>query len=207
MSFYITLATSILWLATFPQTTLSFTPPLRHPFAPALKTLTFQDSTKRTSRCDTALFLSVDPMDDISEQLAKAKELLAKSKAKLAASAEAEASIPHFAAAATPASNKDVPKADRSSVIKSRDPESGLITTDGDKMAELSESEEWESRRLMDLFQWEEGEITISRQEEIELMSKEKNSIMAMFGLRRVLQDKDFKRVFDSRNRFIGETE
>mmetsp|Transcript_26143 Transcript_26143/g.31640 ORF Transcript_26143/g.31640 Transcript_26143/m.31640 type:complete len:195 (+) Transcript_26143:97-681(+) len=149
----------------------------------------------------TPLALSVaDPNEEISAQLAKAKELLAKTKEKLAAEASTEkkdspGSTPHFASV----------KTDRSSVIKSRDPDSGLITTDGDKMAELSESEEWEARSLMDVFEWEEGEVSISRQKELEKMDRD--TLKAMWGFRRTLQGVDFENVFDKRNRFIGETE
>ena len=149
----------------------------------------------------TPLALSVvDPNDEISAQLAKAKELLAKTKEKLASEASTDkdnipGATPHFASV----------KTDRSSVIKSRDPDSGLITTDGDKMAELSESEEWEARSLMDVFEWEEGEVSVSRQKELEKMDRD--TLKAMWGFRKSLQGADFDNVFDKRNRFIGETD
>jgi hypothetical protein len=87
----------------------------------------------------------------------------------------------------------------RDQVIKSVN-ENGLITTDGEKMASLSEQESWEIRRLDDVF---ENVAAVSSMAGRTL--SEKDAAANIFSLRRQLQDSDFLRIFDKRNRFIGD--
>jgi hypothetical protein len=147
--------------------------------------------------------------EDVQQQLEKARALLQKSKEKLEAtesSSEVVATgaaikkgkddsktriIPFFA------SIKEPPK--RELVIKSINDE-GLITTDGEKMASISEKETWEIRRLDDVFA---SEAKVSSMAGRSL--SEKDTAANIFALRRQLQDSDFLKIFDKRNRFIGD--
>lgn len=142
-----------------------------------------------------------NPDDEITRQLARAKEVLAMSKAKLEAKqslafdddaeGQAGAKVPFFATAA-PKNAGD--KKER--VIKSKNGD-GLFTTDGDLMAKLSEAEEWEVRSLLDVFENENKNPHDSL--------ADRDVAASIFGLQRVLQTEDFQRIFDKRNRFIGE--
>jgi hypothetical protein len=158
--------------------------------------------------------------DDIARQLERAKAVLAVSKAKMEARDERLAlissqedtiddksgvtgtigqTVPFFATTASgngTASPKGSGKKER--VIKSKNEDTGLFTTDGDLMAKLSESEEWQTRRLLEVF---------SNERE----APDNNSIAnrdlaaSISNLQRVLQTEDYLRIFDKRNRFIGD--
>ena len=136
--------------------------------------------------------------DEITEQLERAKALIAKSKAKIEANGNGESSsdggkernVPFFA------SKDKINKKDR--VIKYQDEDTGLFTTDGDKMAQLSEEEEWESRPLLEVF---ESEIEDNSSSSL----NERDVAASIFGLRKTLQTEDYRRIFDKSNRFIGE--
>lgn len=141
------------------------------------------------------------PEDDISKQLERARLLLAKSKAKLEAKDHAQAGnrvpeapvkIPFFASI--------IEFDKREIVTKFRNEKTGLITADGEKMARLSESEVWERRSLLEVFQ---NEI-----EDTGMASKhlaERDVTASIFNLRKQMQMEDYRKIFDSRNRFIGE--
>jgi len=140
----------------------------------------------------SSLLMTVDstPSDEISQQLAKAKELIALTKAKIAAAENSEGGEIKKNEYCMGVDDK------RAEVIKSCDPNSGLITTDGEKMAELSEKEEWVVRKLIDDPNIDE-----------KTGKKIKSSPLAMFNLRRKLRPQDFDKVFNKKNYFIGETE
>ena len=99
--------------------------------------------------------------DDVVRQLAKAKKLLELTKTKLAAEEEDKANNNNeepqtsmvLEASTTTIDDK------RTKVTKSTNEDSGLITTDGELMAVLSEEEEWEVRSLLDVF---EDELEVS---------------------------------------------
>ena len=78
------------------------------------------------------------------------------------------------------------------------DENTGLFTTDGDKMAELSEEEEWESRPLLEVFESEIEDTSSS-------VLNERDVAASIFNLRKTLQMEDYRKIFDKRNRFIGE--
>lgn len=132
--------------------------------------------------------------DEISAQLARAKALIAKSKAKMEAKNDGKTSknkdVPFFAA--KDRSNK------KEQVIKYKDENTGLFTTDGDKMAKLSEEEEWESRPLLEVFKSEIEDTSSS-------MLNERDVAASIYNLRKTLQMEDYKKIFDKSNRFIGE--
>lgn len=154
--------------------------------------------TSPSSASSTSLRSSID--DDISAQLAKARALIEKAKAKIeeeAATAAEEKEGEVEAKAETNAVKSGESKA--ASVIKSTN-EEGLFTTDGDLMAEMSEAEEWENRGLFDVFESEgEDESDVSKQ----LASRDVAA--SIMNLRMSMQNEDYRRIFDKRNRFIGE--
>lgn len=144
------------------------------------------------------------PEDDISTLLERARLQLAKSKAKLEARDHAQASgagnrvpeapvkIPFFAS---------IIKFDKREIVtKFRNEKTGLITADGEKMARLSESEAWEMRSLKEVFQ-NEVEDTGSASKRL----ANRDVAASIFNLRKSMQTEDYRKIFDSRNRFIGE--
>lgn len=146
------------------------------------------------------LHASNTPEDEIPQQLQRAREVLAKSKAKLEVTGDAQPDeIPFFA---TSASMDRSTK--REKVTKSLDQDTGLITADGEKMAKISEIEQWEMRSL--------GEVFENEMEETEdvnsVASKhlaDRDVAASIFNLRKQMQTEDYRRIFDTSNRFIGE--
>jgi cytochrome c1 len=130
---------------------------------------------------------------------------LEKSKAKLAsreriANGESKTAdpLPFFASAEQRAART------REAVIKSTDAKTGLVTADGERMAALSETEQWEARPLSDVFENEMGE----NEDVYSITSKQlaNRDLAASVGdMRKTLHMDDFRRIFDKRNRFIGE--
>lgn len=149
--------------------------------------------------------MQASPDDNISRLQAKARDLLEKSKAKLASQQNGTpkedkriSNIPFFANQEAPSNNR------RDQVIKSKDDKTGLITVDGEKMAELSEKEKWEIRPLLEVFQNEikENEDVYSEASQ-QLASRD--LAVSIWSLRKELMGNDFERIFDKKNRFIGE--
>lgn len=149
--------------------------------------------------------LKLCPDDEINKGLLRAKELLEKSKAKLAAKEaslknppkeDKEKKVPFFA-------NTRKVAASRKGVIKSKTAD-GLVLADGERMAALSEKEEWEMRGLFEVFQSE-----IDNSEDVYSLASEqlasRDVAASILNLRRTLQQEDYSRIFDKRNYFIGE--
>lgn len=93
--------------------------------------------------------------------------------------------------------------------IKSKT-KTGEIIADGETMASLSKSEPWERRSLSQMFQKEkrtdfDGNV-VEGEDEMDARLSDKE-MMGIYNLRKQLQNDDFKKVFDSRNRFIGEVD
>jgi len=148
---------------------------------------------------------SLQMSDDVDMQLAKAKELLAKAKAKIAET-ENIANGDHQDSVKPGTQVKEEPKSTtitskKEQVLKS-ETESGLFTTDGDMMAELSEDEEWEMRSLLDVF---EEEFSNDDAERRATDKKDRDIAMAMFNLRKQMITSDYKKIFDEKNWRIGE--
>lgn len=146
--------------------------------------------------------------EDVQRQLAKARALLDKANEKL----ESKDKDPSDASQAT-ANSEVTPKPPapfffasykepqkRQQVVKSVN-ENGLITTDGEKMASLSESESWEIRALDDVFDTNEAVVSSMAGRTL----NEKDLATNIMYLRKQLQDADFSKIFDQRNRFIGD--
>lgn len=159
---------------------------------------------------------------EITKQLEQAKALLAVSRAKLEAKEEQETaaafllednnnssdddkkkdSVPFFAVAnsAATSNNEENNDGKRDIVIKSKDEATGLFTTDGDLMAKLSEEEEWDLRPLLEVFETER-----SGEESPKSKNVDRDIAQSMYNLRKSLQTEDFSKIFDKRNRFIGD--
>lgn len=151
--------------------------------------------------------------DAIDREVVKAKELLAKAKAQLKAMDEAE----EAAASAAPDAKKEavpffaalekgddsVVQTKRDIVMKSKN-DDGLITVNGDEMAKLSEEEGWSVRPLDEVF-------TNELDEEADVYSKmsqylgQRDVVASVWNLRKAMHNEDFQKIFDKRNRFIGE--
>lgn len=185
-------------------------------------------TTSRTSQSTTQL--SATSEDDVSKQLARARELLGASQAKLEATdigtvngsssgsvtdgsdgkveingedeesigmnepAMVNGNVPFFASKQRDGSEDNAKK---EKVIKSKN-DDGLITTDGDMMAEMSEGEEWKVRPLLDVFRNERETPGTDALADRDVAAN-------IFNLRKELQTEDFQKIFDKRNRFIGE--
>ena len=119
----------------------------------------------------------------------------------------AESPLPFFATRSTTAlATQNTQK------IKSKT-SSGIIA-DGETMSLLSKSEPWELRSLSQMFQKEprpdfDGNVVeeVNGKKGGSSALAERDLAMSIFGLRKMLQNDDFKRVFDPKNRFIGEIE
>jgi hypothetical protein len=148
--------------------------------------------------------------DEISQGVLRARALLEKTKAKLAAQAASKAlseedsgddekteAVPFFAAS-QPADAVDNTQR-RDEVTKYRDEATGLITTDGEKMAAMSESEVWETRSLLDMNDTIPDKSTASKR------LADRDVAASIFNMRRHLQVNDYRKIFDTKNRFIGE--
>lgn len=159
--------------------------------------------------------------DEVSRQLAKAKELIERTKVKMeskekaaaaaAAAAESEDDdtdeatasaddedevVPFFAVDPTAAEKR------REMVTKTKDEESGLITTDGDKMASLADGEKWETRGLYDLF---ENEIEEDEAAKTKEARASRDVARSMTNLRMIMNKQDFDFIFNKNNRWIQE--
>ena len=155
------------------------------------------------SRQSVSIFQSMEPDAEIDRGLRRARDLLVKSKAKLAAkdvnNQGCDSSIPFFATLQCKKSTVS-----KDGVVKFRDELTGLITTNGEKMAEISEQEEWEMRSLLDVFDnfdAENGSAPSSSSHQL----ASRDIAASVFNLRRQLQTSDYERIFDKRNFLIGE--
>ena len=99
---------------------------------------------------------------------------------------------------------------DHTQKIKSKT-KSGEIIADGDTMTSLSNTEPWERRSLSDIgFESEarsdyDGNLVVD--EEGKRTLAERDLAASIYNLRKVMQNEDFRKVFDARNRFIGEVD
>ena len=146
----------------------------------------------------SSLCLSFDIDKEIEQRLADAKALLEKTKAKMEKEDAGEAgdNLPFFAV------SKKSP-ASREGVIKSRDEDTGLIIADGEKMATLSEQEEWENKSLLEVFENEIDENEDVYSVESQRLAS-RDLAASVWDLRKKLGG-DYQRIFDKKNRFIGE--
>jgi hypothetical protein len=178
-----------------------------------VSSFTMQSRNSRT-RSVAPLRAVLNGDDEISAGVQRARALLEKSKAKLAAQAASKAlseensdgaaeegraqALPFFAAQ-TAATVDDTQR--REQVTKYRDETTGLITTDGEKMAAMSESEEWETRSLLDLNGGDDGKGKSTASKRL----ADRDVAASIFNMRRHLQVGDYRKIFNKENFFIGE--
>jgi hypothetical protein len=191
--------------------------------------------------------------DEITSGLQRAKQVLEKSKAKLAARQEqASATVTTLSSSEKAAtSNNDdnvpffaqlrpveVPVASFSSsstqltptttvatvassdtrqgLVKTLNAATGLITIDGEKLAARSEQEQWEFRSLAQVFREETSDTDAATSVEPQPARMAASSarsepladrdvLASIYNLRLQLQKEDYHRIFDAKNRFIGE--
>ena len=144
-----------------------------------------------------------DPFDSPG-LVRRAREVLEKSKAKLAAREEEEGGPAAAAAGAGETPFFARRSLSRDVAVKSRDAETGLITADGEALAAISEQEDWEMRPLNEVFENE-----MSENEDVYSLASQqlaqRDVAQSVWNLRKQLQTEDYQRIFDKRNRFIGE--
>jgi hypothetical protein len=148
--------------------------------------------------------------DDIDRELARARQLIAEAKAKLDAiegepvegPVVEERQIPFFAKLVS--GSNTIPVRDKREVVVKSENQDGLITVNGEEMAKLSEGEDWTARPLGEVF---ENELT-EEEDVYSLASRqlaERDVAASIRNLRKTMQTEDYKRIFDTKNRFIGE--
>jgi hypothetical protein len=172
-------------------------------------------------RSATSRKLSSSSPDNISLDVARARALLEKSKAKLlqreqgtTAVLEQPKPIPFFA------TRLNGSKKRRQDVITDVN-EAGLVRVNGAALAAWSEQEEWQSRSILEVFneteQQEEEEVSdpfdldsprrlaASRSGSRRRDAPDRDVVAAIWNLRQSMRNEDFERIFDEKNRFIGE--
>jgi hypothetical protein len=197
-------------------------------------TTTMTPSRTMSSSSSSGTGIDIELEEQINQGLQRAKEVLQKSKAKLAAMQQNTAAssssynnnnsnngvvVPFFATRLTATATTAVATATVSDAatlttvrtsnndhlkVKSRNSDTGLVMADGERMAELSEQEPWEYRSIYEIFSSssnsnDDYENPTSR---VEIQTDVMASIQ---NLRKVLQTEDYRKIFDPRNRFIGE--
>ena len=165
----------------------------------------------KTATTGSRLFLSSQDDDDIARQVAKAKELLESVKAKMAAK-EAAANAKEDDSGSKEDESKPTElffgeeneDSRRNRIIKNKDESTGLVQADGELMAALSADEQWEARSLLEVFESE-----LDEDEDVYSLASQqlasRDVAASIRNLRRQMQLGDYKKIFDSRNRFIGE--
>jgi len=175
-----------------------------------------------TSNFDPALAAQIRKAKQLLNDAKKKQKSKEEAAAKAAARAEAAAemndgappppspepdmgtALPFFATKSFTAS-----AAQTSQKIKSKR-SNGEIIADGETMASLSKSEPWEKRSLAQMFEKEarmdyDGNLVDPNASSSGL--DDKDVARSIYNLRKRLQNDDFRRVFDDKNRFIGEVE
>jgi hypothetical protein len=148
--------------------------------------------------------------EEIAQGVLRARALLEKTKAKLAAQAASKAlsdanggddgktqALPFFASQSAGA----VDDTQRREQVTKSTSATGLITIDGEKMAAMSEQEVWETRSLLDLNSGDDGAGKSTASKRL----ADRDVAASIFNLRRHLQVNDYRKIFDTKNRFIGE--
>lgn len=148
--------------------------------------------------------------DEINRELAEAKALLAQAQAQLEAmeageevptfEEEDDEEVPFFASGG--GSSKSGSKK-REILLKSTN-EEGLITVNGEEMAKLSEEESWAAKPLNEVFKNELNENEDAYASASKQLA-DTDVAASIWNLRKSMQESDYKRIFDKRNRFIGE--
>ena len=168
---------------------------------------------------DDDIYLKYDPA--VAAQLRKAKQLIKDAKKKQKAKDESFLDTEVTTTTETTDKSKDGEAkssgllpffAAKHNKIKSKT-KSGEIIADGDEMATLSKSEPWERRSLSQMFvkekgtDWDGNVIDKDDGDFDKSVIMDKDVARSIYNLRKSMQTEDFRRVFDPRNRFIGEVD
>lgn len=155
---------------------------------------------------------------NVAAQIRKARKLLRDAKKKMMEdeqqqqqSSSSSSPLPFFAQQQKSFTATAI---DQTRKIKSKT-KSGEIIADGDTMTSLSNSEPWERRSLSDIgFQTEartdfDGNVVqvVNNGDGNNNGLAERDLVASIYNLRKALRNEDFTKVFDSRNRFIGEVD
>lgn len=173
-----------------------------------------------TAPPSSSSFVVLTMEEEIQQGLRKARLILEKSKAKLAARNPPSA-VPFFAATTaitkitmSDNNNDNDDDDDNPSVVQSTNAVTGLITKiDGDKLAARSEREVWEYRSMDDvdsanLESSADPTAPAGPSAAAKLASRqlgERDVAASIYNLRQQLQLEDYQVIFDPKNRFIGE--
>lgn len=147
---------------------------------------------------------SYDPDAEVNRRLARAREVLAKSKAKMESKGtktqeKTTVAVPFYATKTAILNPRR-----RERLSKAFNEQTGLVQADGDKMAALSEQEEWEYRSLLEVFRneiKENGDVYSDTSQQL----ASRDVAASIWNLRKTMQTEDYQRIFDKRNWFIGE--
>ena len=171
------------------------------------------------------LLLADDPA--VSDQIMKARKLLDDARKKQAREQEViitpSSSTPTTAIPSTAANTSRLPffvmvddgsRASTTSInskkIKSTT-SSGSIIADGETMTQISSTEQWSRRKLSEMFSKESHldyagkSIDDQTIDKVGTVLADRDVVASIWNLRKTLQNEDFARVFDKRNRFIGD--
>ena len=157
--------------------------------------------------------------EEIMKQLERAKAAIAVSREKIEAqeafvafireegdkqdASKEKENVPFFATSNDSDNNSSTnSNGKKERVIKNKNEDTGSFTTDGELMAKLSEEEVWESRPILEVFETEEQEGATPS---FKAKNVDRDIAKSMFNLRKSLQTKDFMKIFDKRNIFIGD--
>jgi len=157
--------------------------------------------------------------EEIMKQLERAKAAIAVSREKIEAqeafvafireesdkqdASKGKENVPFFATSNDSDNNSSTnSNGKKERVIKNKNEDTGSFTTDGELMAKLSEEEVWESRPILEVFETEEQEGATPS---FKAKNVDRDIAKSMFNLRKSLQTKDFMKIFDKRNIFIGD--
>lgn len=164
----------------------------------------------------------------VAAQIRKAKKLISDAKKTQKANEEAAAKAAKAAADGDEADESTLEKEEKAPktplpffASKSSTPDakkiksktkSGEIIADGEEMASLSKSEPWERRSLSQMFEREsrtdyDGNLVEGEQIDPKKVLADRDMAASIYGLRKKLQNDDFMKVFDKRNRFIGDVD
>lgn len=92
----------------------------------------------------------------------------------------------------------------REQLAKTINEQTGLIQADGEKMAAMSEQEEWEYRTLLEVFEnqiTENADVYSAANQQL----AQRDVAASIWNLRKTMQNSDYQRIFDKKNFFIGE--
>lgn len=171
-----------------------------------------QASIRRIKRLSMIGFIPSE--EEIEKQLARAKELLERSEAKLESAALGSNDESCGEVKDIDLKNKTMLDLKTKRVMVTKvEKEDGLVVVDGELMAKYSEEEAWEIRPLMEVFEDDDsfqddnnsyyGLLLASTNTTKKLAQRDE--VASIRNIKTIMNRKDFQDIFDERNFFIGE--